>query len=86
MNIIIMQGTNTNKFLYDMALKNCDNAYYLNSTRHVSFATEGFTYAKNSNDSVYVNYMQYVLDEIDAKINATNELKTAIPYLRITIQ
>ena len=42
---------------------------------------EGFNYAKNSNDSVYVTYMQYVLDEIDAKINATSELKTAIPYL-----
>jgi hypothetical protein len=26
--------------------------------------------------------MQYVLNEIDAKINATNELKTAIPYLQ----
>ena len=26
--------------------------------------------------------MQYVLDEIDAKLNATNELKTAIPYLQ----
>jgi hypothetical protein len=26
--------------------------------------------------------MQSVLNEIDAKINATNELKTAIPYLQ----
>ncbi len=36
---------------------------------------------QNSNDTVYVNYMQYVLNEIDAKLNATSELKTAIPYL-----
>jgi hypothetical protein len=74
-------GSNSNKFLYDMALKNCVNATNeFNLAR--SFAAEGFTYAKNSNDSVYINYMQYVLDEIDAKLNATNELKIAIPYLQ----
>lgn len=74
-------GSDANKFLYDMALKNCDNATNeFNQAR--SFAAEGYTYAKNSNDSVYLNYMQYVLDEIDAKLNATNELKTAIPYLQ----
>ena len=74
-------GSDANKFLYDMALKNCDNATgEFNQAR--SFAAEGYTYAKNSNDTVYINYMQYVLDEIDAKLNATNELKTAIPYLQ----
>ena len=73
-------GSNVNKFLYDMALKDCDNATSeFNQAK--TYATEGFNYAKNSNDSVYVTYMQYVLDEIDAKINATSELKTAIPYL-----
>jgi hypothetical protein len=73
-------GTDTNKFFYDMALKNCDNASSeFNQAR--SFATQGLTYAKDSNDTVYVNYMQSVLNEIDAKINATNELKSAIPYL-----
>ncbi len=73
-------GTDTNKFFYDMALKNCDNASSeFNQAR--SFATQGLTYAKDSNDTVYVNYMQAVLNEIDAKINATNELKSAIPYL-----
>jgi hypothetical protein len=73
-------GTDTNKFFYDMALKNCDNASSeFNQAR--SFTTQGLTYAKDSNDTVYVNYMQTVLNEIDAKINATNELKSAIPYL-----
>ena len=52
-----------------------------NLIRLESLASQGFTYAQNSNDTVYINYMQYVLNEIDAKINATNELKTAIPYL-----
>ncbi len=73
-------GYDSNKFLYDMALKNCDNstAEY-NQAR--SLASEGLTYANNSNDTIYSNYMQLVLDEIDSKINATNELRTAIPYL-----
>ena len=73
-------GTDANKFLYSRALKESDNASSeFNQAR--SFASQGFTYAQNSNDTVYVNYMQSVLNEIDAKINATNEFKTAIPYL-----
>lgn len=73
-------GYNDNKFQYDLALKNCDNATTeFNQAR--SLASEGLTYANNSNDTVYSTYMQYVLDELDAKINATNELKTAIPFL-----
>jgi hypothetical protein len=74
-------GNNTNKFQYDTALTNCDNATAeFNQAR--SFATQGLTFANNSNDTVYITYMQDVLDEIDAKINATNELKTAIPFLK----
>jgi outer membrane murein-binding lipoprotein Lpp len=73
-------GTDVNKFLYTKALKESDNASSeFNQAK--SLASQGFTYAQNSNDTVYVNYMQLVLNEIDAKINATNELKTAIPYL-----
>lgn len=73
-------GTDANKFLYTKALKESDNASSeFNQAK--SLASQGFTYAQNSNDTVYVNYMQLVLNEIDAKINATNELKTAIPYL-----
>ena len=73
-------GYDANKFLYDQALKNCDNATAeYNQAR--SLASEGLTFANSSNDTVYTTYMQYVLDELDAKINATNELKTAIPFL-----
>lgn len=73
-------GYDTNKYLYDMALSNCENATS-EFTQARNYADEGLTYAKNSNDTVYLNYMQNVVNEIDAKMNATNELKTAIPYL-----
>ena len=73
-------GTDANKFLYSKGLKEIDNASSeFNLAK--SFASQSFTYAQNSNDTIYINYMQSVLNEIDAKINATNELKTAIPYL-----
>jgi len=74
-------GTYTNEFLYSAALAECNNASSeYNQAR--SLASQGLTYAQDSNDTVYANYMQSVLNEIDAKINATNELKTAIPYLQ----
>lgn len=73
-------GYDTNKFLYDLALKNCENATN-EFTQARNYADEGLTYAKNSNDTVYLNYMQNLVNEIDAKMNATNELKAAIPYL-----
>src|SRR5690606_19921018 len=38
--------------------------------------------AKNSNDGIYIEYMQNVLLEIQAKLNATSELKTAIILLQ----
>ncbi len=71
----------TNKFLYSMALKNCDSA---NSEFNLarSSAAEASAYAKNSNDSVLISYLDNVVSEIDAKMNATSELKTAIPYLQ----
>jgi len=70
----------TNKFSYTMALSNCNNATAeYNQAR--SLASEGLTYANNSNNTVYSTYMQLVLDEIDSKINATNELRIAIPSL-----
>jgi hypothetical protein len=74
-------GIDTNKFLYGAALAQCDNASSeYNQAR--SLASQGFTYAQNSNDTVYTTYMQSVLNEIDAKINATDELKTTISYLQ----
>ena len=74
-------GTDTNGYLYSAALAQCNNASSeYNQAR--SLASQGLTYAQNSNDTVYTSYMQSVLNEIDAKINATNELKTTIPYLQ----
>ena len=74
-------GTDTNEYLYIAALAGCNNASSeYNQAR--SLASQGLTDAQNSNDTVYTSYMQSVLNEIDAKINATNELKTAIPYLQ----
>ncbi len=44
MNIFNNAGTDTNKFLYTKALKECDNATSeFNQAR--SFASQGFTYA-----------------------------------------
>ena len=74
-------GIDTNGFLYTAALAQCANASSeYNQAR--SLASQGLTNAQNSNDTVYADYMQSVLNEIDAKINATNELETAIPYLQ----
>jgi outer membrane murein-binding lipoprotein Lpp len=74
-------GIDTNEFLYSAALDECNNASS-EYNQAQSLANQGLTYAQNSNDTVYASYMQSVLNEIDAKINATNELKTAIPYLQ----
>lgn len=74
-------GADANKYLYDMALTNCNNATNEFNLARTS-ASQALAYAQNSNDTVIINYMQDVVNEIDAKINATNELKTAIPYLQ----
>jgi hypothetical protein len=71
----------TNKFQYDEALTDCSNALS-DFNLAESSAKTGLKYAQDSNDNIYVNYMQYVISELDAKINATTELKTAIPYLQ----
>ncbi len=74
-------GTAVNQFQYTTALNYCNNASTEFNLAKTS-ASQGLTYARNSNDTVYINYMQNVVNEIDAKINATEELKTAIPYLQ----
>jgi len=75
---------NTNKANYNNALTYCENATSeFNQAR--TYAVEGVKYAKNSNNTIYINYMQLVLDEIDAKVNATNELKTAISLINNNI-
>jgi len=74
-------STDVNKFQYTNALNSCDSATSEFNQARTS-ASEGLTYAQNSSDTVYINYMQNVINEIDAKLNATSELKTAITYLQ----
>ncbi len=74
-------GKAVNQFQYSTALSYCNNASSEFNLAQKS-AKQGLTYAENSNDTVYINYMQDVVNELDAKINATEELKTAISYLQ----
>lgn len=70
-----------NAFYLDSALTNCNNAASeFNSAK--SSAEEGLTFAQNSKDTVFIEYMKYTVTEIEARLNATLELKKAIPYLQ----
>ncbi|KAF5086845.1 hypothetical protein [Methanobacterium aggregans] len=70
-----------NRFQYDKALEDCSNATNeFNAAK--SSADQALTYAKDSNDNVFVSYMGYLVNEIDAKVNATSELQLAIPYMQ----
>ena len=69
-----------NKFQFDEALEDCSNATNeFNAAK--SSADQALTYAKDSNDNVFVTYIGYLVNEIDAKLNATSELQLAIPYM-----
>lgn len=69
-------ATNLNSMEFNSALQNADSAYSeLNLAR--SSASQALTYAQNSNDSVFIKYLQLALYQIDAKLNATTDLKTA---------
>lgn len=70
-----------NKFSLESALTNCDNAVSEFNLAKNS-AQEGLKYAQDSKDTVFIEYMGYVVSEIDSKLNATLELKQAIPYLQ----
>lgn len=74
-------ASDTNKFQYSKALTECDNALSEFNLANSS-ANEGLKDAKDSNDNIYINYMQSVVSELGAKVNATTELKLAIPYLQ----
>lgn len=75
-------ATDINSFSLNSAATNCDNA--LSQFRQAkSWAEQGLQYAENSKDSVFINYMKYSIAEIDLRINATQELKYAIPLLKI---
>ena len=70
-----------NKLQFDEALKDCNNATNeFNAAK--SSADQALTYAKDLDDNVFVTYIGYLVNEIDAKLNATSELQLAIPYMQ----
>jgi hypothetical protein len=71
-------ATSTNNYQYETAQSQVDNASSDFNLARTS-TQEALIYAKNLQDQVYINYLQITLQELDAKINATNELKVAIP-------
>ena len=71
----------TNRFQYDQALTQTNNA--LNEfDLGRSTTQEALIYARNSEKQVYIDYFQLTLQELDLRLNATSELKMAIPYLQ----
>lgn len=76
-----LSATNTNRMSLNQALTQCQNANDEYSSAQTSAQT-ALNSAKNSNDGVYIDYMQNVLLEIQAKLNATSELKTSILLLQ----
>jgi hypothetical protein len=71
-------ATSNNKYQYESAQEQINNASSEFNMAKTS-AQESLIYAKNLQDQVYITYLQLVLLQVDAKINATNELKVAIP-------
>lgn len=65
-----------NDMKINSSLENCDKAFTeYNSAR--TLTSQALSYAQSSQDKVYTQYLQLVLSEIDAKLNATSELRTA---------
>lgn len=66
-----------NSFKLDDAISKCElAASEYNSARQL--ASEALGYARNSGDPVIINYMELLISELEAKLNATSELKSAI--------
>jgi hypothetical protein len=74
-------ATNTNHNQYAQALTDSDSALTEFSQGKTS-AQEGVFIARNSQKQVYLQYFQLTLQELDLRVNATSELKLAIPDLR----
>ncbi|MBI5680893.1 MAG: hypothetical protein HZC47_08375 [Methanobacterium sp.] len=74
-------ASDLNKYSLDSATTNCNNAITeFNSSKNS--AQEALNYAQATKDTVFVGYMQNLMVEIDSKLNATLELKQAIPYFQ----
>lgn len=71
-----------NSHRLESALEKCESASSeYNAARLLT--SEAMAYAEEAGDEVFVEYLKLVLAEIDAKLNATSELKNAIQLLRI---
>jgi len=71
-----------NNHKLDSALEQCESASSeYNAARLLT--SETMAYAEESGDQVFIEYLELVLAEIDAKLNATSELKNAIQLLNI---
>lgn len=66
----------------ESALEKCDLASSeYNAARLLT--SEALSYAQDSRDEIFIKYLELVIAEIDAKLNATSELKNAIQLLSI---
>lgn len=74
-------ASDANKMVLNQALSECNNATNEYSSAQTSAQT-AYNSAKNSNDGIFMDYLQNALNEIQAKLNATTELKTAINLLQ----
>ena len=74
-------ASDLNKYSYESASTSCNNALSEFNSAKAS-AQQGLTYAQNSKDDVLIQYMQFTVSEIDARVNATFELQQAINYLK----
>jgi len=71
-----------NDFKLDDALSKCElAASEYNSARNL--ASEALGYARNDGDPVIINYLELLVSELEAKINATSQLKSAIEMFRL---
>ncbi len=73
--------TNSNKYSLDTASSNADSALSEFNSAKTS-AQKALSYAQNSKDSVFTEYVQNLMVEIDARINATSQLQQAITYFK----
>jgi hypothetical protein len=74
-------ANNANKMILSQALADSENANDEYSLAQTSAQT-ALNSAKNANDGIFIDYIQNAVLEIQAKINATSELKTAIILLQ----
>lgn len=72
---------NTNRLSLNQALTDSNSARDEYSLAQTSAQT-ALNSAKNANDGIFIDYVQNALLEIQAKMNATSELNTAIKLLQ----